>query len=49
MPNFGDFVWAASTRAQTIHLLDIKHMFVQDNRVVFPVKESVKPGAKLER
>ena len=29
-------------RVQTIHLLDIKHMFIQDNRVVFQVKELVK-------
>ena len=37
-------------RVQTIHLLDIKHMFIQDNRVVFQVKESVKqskPGRHL--
>ena len=25
-------------RVQTIHLLDIKHMFIQDNRVVFQVR-----------
>ena len=29
-------------RIQTIHLLDIKHMFIEDNRVVFQVKELVK-------
>ena len=29
-------------RVQTIHLLDIKHMFIQDNQVVFQVKELVK-------